>query len=355
MTLTAVPTVPSPLPPDRRKEGSTEYSIPLVCAISGITLGKFVPATNLRAGTSPYLKSWKETTFFHPIFSMSFSALLHRAHADWLLEKSGTQKLPMPEKKLQFLALLHSSECIRQDFPCLPSDRVVELYMSNLLEVLDWLHDTHSQQLHFPRLHIGKIESNKEIDPFSVVPAWLAACEVCKDEWENRVREKQKVAKQKAAVLAMKSIRKQMYQDISLKRLWNWVGAQVPSFVMEDNADLEQLFFTEEAKIAVWEKEDIVALEDLILTHCETGNSISFEVFKRIKVLKDWLHAYTDTFEIEVVDQFKEMKGLEEPKLEQFSNRATWLVAHARWKLGNRQDTSSSSASSANNSEEDQL
>ena len=59
----------------RREED--KFNIPLMCARSGIPLGKFIPSPGL-ATASPYVKAWKESTFLHPIFSLQFRELFHR-------------------------------------------------------------------------------------------------------------------------------------------------------------------------------------------------------------------------------------------------------------------------------------
>lgn len=329
------------LAPNGEPEG--KYFIPFKCARTGLVLGRFFPNSSM-GGSAAYVQSWKESIFYHPIFSYPLSTLLHKANAYWQLEKSGTRQVPMLQKQLLFLALLHASGCIRQDIACLPAPVVVETFFPQLLELLGWKEDVNSDRLRFPRLHIWKgagadftANAKGQKDPFSVVATWIIACEVCKDEWENVVREKQKAAKQKAAVLAMRSIRRSMYNDISLRRLWNWVTTQVPQFEMENNQDLEQLFFAEESKIHAWDKADIVALEDLILANCETGNSISYECFKRIHQLRAWLELYEDAFEIvDSSGQFAELKGVPAPEQKDFPSKSAWLVSKAKWDLANK-------------------
>lgn len=329
---------PTALAPDK-------FHMPLVCARSGLFLGKFYPSVGL-ASTTPYVQAWKETTFLHPIFSWSLSTLIYRAIANWNMEKTGTRSYPMREKQLMFLAMLHASNCIRQDAAGLPAPKIVEVHFPRLIELLSWKNDQASERLQFPRLHIWK-GANKEDENnlFVNVPGWIAACESVKEEWENIVRESQKKAKSQAHALAMKSIRRAMYSDISLRRLWNWIKAQAPQTVLEGNADLEQLFFAEENQINIWTKEDIEALEDLVIQYCELGTSVSHEVMKRIKLLMTWWQTYYDTFEI-IIDSgmFREHKGEPEPQQKDFDTKAKYLVALARWKLGNRPEVSEEEA-----------
>lgn len=313
-----------------------KFHMPLVCARSGVFLGKFYPSVGL-ASTTPYVNAWKETTFLHPIFSLSLSTLLHRATACWTLEKTGTRQFPIQHKQLLLLAMLHASGCIRQDVAGLPSPKIVEIHFPRVIELLGWKNDQASERLQFPRLHIwkGAIRED-ETNLFANVPMWIGACEGVKEEWESVTRETQKKAKALASAAAMRNIRRAMYQDISLRRLWNWISTQVPETVLVNNPDLQQLFFTTEDQINVWEAEDIEALEDLVLQYCELGNSISHEVMKRTKQLMEWYQLYYDTFEI-VVDttRFEGFKGMPEPQLKDFKTKAEWLVSVARWKLGN--------------------
>lgn len=329
--------VPSEVTEQRRAD-DRRYNIPLACARSGLPLGKFLPSGGL-LGT-PYLRAWKESAFLHPIFSLNLSELLHKAMANWQLEKSGTRQYPMREKQLQFLAMLWASGCIKQDAAGLPSPKVVETHFPRLIELLSWKYETASERVSFPKLHVWKGAVGEDQDNiFANVPNWLTVCEAWREEYENVARSRQKEAKKKAHELALRSIRKQMYADLSLRRLWNWIGSQVPQIVLENNPDLEQLFFVEEGQIHVWTIEDIEALEALFLSHCETGTSVSFEVSKRIRQLTEWLNIYNDTFEV-VVDASRfvaEWKGVPEPQAQQFPTRAAFLVARARWQLANKE------------------
>lgn len=329
------PEAKAPEVPARRE--IDKFNIPFVCARSGLLLGKFFPTSSM-AGSTPYVQHWKETIQYHPIFSLSFSALLHRANACWQLEKAGSRQFPMLQKQLLFLALLHSSGLIKQDVAGLPSPKIVEIHFSRVLELLGYKNDTNSSRLHLPKLHIWKGAAKEDgTNLFGNIPAWLDACESCKDDYENVARERQKAAKSKAHELALKSIRRAMYSDISLKRLWGWVEAQVPATEFELDETFKQLFFCEENQINVWTEDDIEDLESLILKFCETGNSVSFEVLKRVKQLREWLYIYNDTFEIVTTNvQFAALAGTPEPKISEFKTKAEWLVASARWKLGNQ-------------------
>lgn len=319
------------LPPEQLNR----FSIPLTCAHSGLFLGKFFPSSGLAQGTSgsPYVRSWKDNTFYHPVFSLTFSNLFHKATSSWQLEKTGTRPFPMQHKQLLFLAMLHSTGCIKQTSACLPPAKIVEIHFPRVVELLSWKHEIASERIQFPRLHIGE----NTVDPFSTVGTWITCCEVVKEEYEKVARTRQKEAKKRAAELALKSIKRQMYADISLRRLWNWVTTQVPSMKMEGNEDLEQLFFTEETRISVWTEEDIEALEELFLGYCELGNSISYEVGKRIAQIRNWLNIHNDAFTIVVDDEkFADQKGAPIPVESAFANRTAYLVATARHKLANR-------------------
>lgn len=321
---------------------SDKFHMPLICARSGVFIGKFYPSVGL-ASTQAYVQAWKEATFLHPIFSWSLGTLLHRATACWNLEKTGTRQYPLREKQLMFLAMLHSSGCIRQDIPCLPPAKTVEVHFPRLIELLGWKNDQTSERLQFPRLHVWKGAVHEDAtNPFATVPAWISACESVRDDWQNVVRESQKRAKGAAQALAMRNIRRAMYADISLRRLWNWVTTQVPQSVLDSNSDLQQLFFCEENQINVWTVEDIEALEDLVIQYCELGNSVSHEVMKRTKQLMTWFQTYYDTFEI-VIDSapFIAFKGAPEPRQSEFSTKSEFLVSLARWKLGNREGAGS--------------
>jgi hypothetical protein len=208
-----------------------------------------------------------------------------------------------------------------------------------VLELLGWKYETASDRVAFPKLHVWQGAGKEEQgNIFRNVGGWLDVCEVVKEEYENVSRTRQKEARRKAHDMALKSIKRAMYADVSLKRLWNWITSQVPQNILENNPDLEQLFFAEEQRISVWTGEDIEALETLWLRYCETGNSVSYEVGRRIAQLKMQLNIYNDTFElVDMSEQFKEQRGTAEPRPEAFANRAQYLVARAKWQLANKE------------------
>lgn len=316
-----------------------KFNIPLICARSGLFLGKFIPGNGLAVAT-PYVQAWKSSIFLHPIFSLPLGSLITRAEACWQLEKNGVRSFPMAHKQLLFLAMLHASDCIKQDVAGLPSPRIVEAHFNRLIELLGWKQDTASERVSFPKLHVWRGAAREdENNVFGNVGIWLDVVEVCKDEYENISRTRMKEARRKAHDMAMKNIKKAMYEDINLKRLWGWFTAQVPQVILENNADLEQLWYCDEQRIHVWTIEDIEAIETLLLKYCEIGNSVSHEFSKHIKKLAEWLNTYNDTFEIVVdtsAERYASHKGTPEPTQGQFKSKAEYFIARARWQLANK-------------------
>lgn len=323
--------------PEQEAE-SKKFRIPFVCRRSGLKLGDFFPVSSL-AGTSPYVHAWKETALYHPIFSLSLPAIIHRATAWHQLEKTGTRKFPMLQKQLLMLAMLHASGCIKQDIPALPSPRITDTFFGQVLEMLGWKNEISSDRLKLPMLHIWKGAAREmQADPFSQIPIWLKACASVKDDYENTVRTRQRAAKQQAANLAMKSIRRNMYEDISLRRLWNWMEAQIDSSLLSTDDSEKELFFVSEKNIQLYTHDEIDDLERLFLENCETGNSISHEVSRRINKIRSQLRIYEDTFEIQVdgATLHPEFHGQPAPEPSQFRNRVEFLVAKAKWELANK-------------------
>lgn len=325
---------------------SSKPSITLTCSRSGLKLGDFQPADYSSLGTSPFVAQWKKTSFMHPVFNLAFADVVRKATACWMLEKQGDKRYTMQYKQLIMLALLHSSGCIKQDVPALPSPKAVELYFSKLIEIMDWKLEVATDRLSLPRFHVwhGAAGESKS-DPFVTLDAWIKACEVCKEEYETVTRTRKADAKEKARAAAMRNIKASLYQDLSLRRLWNWLEAQVDSREMSNNAELESLFFCTDSNINAWDLDDIQALEDLFIANCELGNSISHEIQKRIDHLRSQRKAYSDAFEIVVGDEFLEWKGLSKPERKDYSSNAEFAVASARWMLANRPPVSNSSDS----------
>ena len=236
-----------------------------------------------------------------------------------------------------FLALLHAGNGIIQDFPCLPSPKIVEIHFARLIELMSWKEDINSDRLNFPRLRIGKQQSSRESpEPFANIGSRLQACDNCKDDYDNVVRERQKAAKKLAHQAAMRSIKRQMYADISIKRLWNWIDVQVPQMEMQNNPELKELFFIDDDKVQAFQEEDVSNLEAMVLEHCELGNSISHEVMNRIRHLREQQALYIDTFEIVLEKQFQEFADQPAPSARDFPTRAAYLVAQARWSIAQK-------------------
>jgi len=330
-STTTVPLLAVVPAPDR-------FHIPFVCKYSGLLLGKFYPNTGLynkttMDGMSPYVRNWQETVTLHPIFSVSVSALLIRARETFMLQKAGKLNFPMQQRQLMMLAMLHAGDAIVQDFPLLPEPRIADTYFAEVLEMIAWKHEVASTRLHFPRLHIGKDSG------FEQVPIWLKVCASCREEYENVVRTRQKAAKVKASEMAIKSLRKNLFENISLRRLWNWMEVQIPAMEIDSWPEVKELFFVDEKNIHAWTQSEVDTLEEIFLEFCEVGNSISHEVSKRIEEIRRWLSLYEDTFEILVTDQFPEWKGVPAPKAVDFPAKKDFLVAEAKWRLANRVQT----------------
>ena len=311
------------------------FNIPFVCKYSGLLLGNFYPNVGLYNkttvdGMSPYVRNWKETVTLHPIFSVGTSALLIRARETWMLQKAGKINFPMQQRQLMMLAMLHAGDAILQDFPLLPEPRIADTYFAEVLEMITWKQEVASTRLHFPRLHIGKDSG------FEQVPIWLKVCASCREDYENVVRSRQKAAKVKATEMAIRSLRKNLFENISLRRLWNWMEVQIPAMEIDAWPESKELFFCDEKNIHAWTQSEVDTLEEIFLEFCEVGNSISHEVSKRIEEIRRWLSLYEDTFDILVTDQFPEWKGLDAPIAASFPTKKDFLIAEAKWRLANR-------------------
>ena len=333
--MASTPTAAATTDTSSRSDASSRYQIPFVCKHSGLLLGSFFPNVGLYNkttldGMSPYVRNWQEAIILHPIFSVSTSALLIRARETYMLQKSGKLNFPMQQRQLMMLAILHAGNAVVQDKQGLPEPRIADTYFAQVLEVVDWKVSTGSARLILPKLHIWK-ESG-----FEQIPAWLKACAELKEEYENVARTHQNAAKRKAAEWAMKNIKKNLYENISLRRLWNWVEVQVDSHEFADWPEMKDLFFVDEKNIGAWTQSEVETLEEIFLEYCEMGNSISYEVSKRIREIAGWLSLYEDTFEILTTDQFPEFKGVAAPKIANFPNKTAFLVAEAKWKLANK-------------------
>lgn len=327
-------------------EKDPRFSIEMRCTRSGLVLGKFFPNTGLynenvkgqsMEGMSPYVRDWKQTQSFHPIFSVSWVGLDSRISSCYQLEKAGKISYPMWQKQLHLLAMMYATDSIVQDVPALPSPKMTEAHFADVLALCQWKMNVASSRIAFPKLHVWKGAAGEFVgDLFQQLPVWIRLCKEVQDEWANAVRERSRLARKAAQDLAMKNIRKLAYEDISLRKLWNWMEVQIPSKEHADWPEMKDLFFVKDSEIHLWTPSEIETLEEIFLEFCEVGNSVSHECGKRINAIRKMKRDYDDTFEITKGEQFPELRGTKKPEKKDFPSLGAFYVAEAKWNLANR-------------------
>lgn len=296
------------------------------------------------AGHIPYLAQWKETQAYHPLFSLSHSALLNYSKSLWAhicslsAEDSVGPKAEKSETLLRVatLALLHHLADVEQTTVWMPSLQAVSTNWKSLLELSYWKLNLESVRFKFPKLRISKFNNGISLSAF------IEDCWACKKEYDSHKKTLSEEAAAKAAEDALLSIRGEIAGKApkSKRMLWKWFVAHMPSRYSKDlDGWMFEIWDAEtESEISEFTMADIDLFEEIFLCEVPTGSSISHAFLERIsnkrKVLENKFH----TFEILVPESIAEQKeagtiATEEPKLADFPSKVQFIIAHAKWKL----------------------
>lgn len=324
-------------------------SYQLTCKFSGLPIGML--SYQVVAGHMPYLSHWDNMVAMHPVFSMETGRLLAFARGEWnRLAKAAidNETTTAEESILQvsFLAVLHSLGSIDQQVPGLPPMNIVQSNMNRLFSLAFWHHRLDSQRFKFPRYKISKINDNNK---FTNISDYLDICFDKKVDYEEGVEDLAEQERVISAEKALKALRNSWIVPIGNKALWRWVSANLPEqYEAEKQGWMLTLFTGNERTILDFDKDEIILLEEIVVSECPRGNAIMFAVRERLeKILK----IYTDNKEAFTVDftdyeedeaelAFKEANGVstivEAPKLSDFPNKVAYIKANALWYLQQR-------------------
>ena len=320
------------------------YKLPLTCQYTGVNCGMLILPTV--AGYMPLLGQWKQQQVLHPLFSLEQTPLLQFSKNTWLRfcgfsqeEAADAVLTQKQEQMLQIacLALLHKLTDVKQEVPWLPDFVEVQNNCQSLIHLTYWKAYLDSKRFSFPTIRVSK--QNNAID----LKAFLQTCWDTKKSYETSIAgmaDEQQLDLAEAALLA---IRNELAgkRPTSERLLWKWFVANLPSRYSKDAAPdgwMHELFTAKGSNIFDFTKADINLFEEIFLSECPTGTSVSHAFLSVLASKKKLLENHFEAFEI-IVPQDLQIAAdsgeipLGEPLLADFPKKVFWMIAHAKWKL----------------------
>lgn len=323
-------------------ESQKVVRFPLTCQYTGILSGSLTLQTT--AGYLPLLSQWKQQQVLHPIFSLELLPLLAFSKNAWIrfcgFSQEEGENAELTDKQEQLLrvaalAMLHQIAEVRQDVPWLPEFVEVQNNWQSLISLSYWKAYLDSKRFSFPTVRISKFESSINLN------AYLQTCWAQKKSYETTVNERIEEAKVAVAEKALIAIRDELAgkRPVSTKLLWRWFMANLPSRYSRDASGwMWELFTAKDKTIFEFKMADCDLFEDIFLSECPTGSSVSHAFLNVLKSKRTLLENHFETFEIIIPSSLQAAAELGEidavePKLTDFPSKPKWMIAHAKWQL----------------------
>lgn len=336
--------------PDPKKPEQIKVRHIVRCARTGLFVAELDYL--VVAGIMPYLSHWNDMVALHPVFSMEHSKLIRFASDEWrrLAKKAADDEISDAESnvlRVTFLALLHALDCVKQDkeIQCLPPLHIVYSQMPKLMALSYWKFYLESKRFQFPTYHIAKINDNAS---FKHIADYLDLCFEIKNDYEMKKHTAEEEAKLKAAQEAVKLLNDVWVSPPSKKALWKWIVPQLAHTKWQPDTEgwLNTLFLGGSSIIVHdFDKEDILLMEEIIMSGIEAGTGMGKFVQGRIDTIKRTWEQYHETYEVDLAD-FAQNQGTlvngapvrhpdpgPEPVVTAFANRAQYTIARAKWQV----------------------
>lgn len=236
--------------------------------------------------------------------------------------------------------MLHQLTEVRQDIPWLPSFLDVQNNWQSLISLSYWKVYLDSKRFKFPMIRISRLETDINLNAF------LQTCWDRKKQYENAISQLAEEAAQNTAEKAMLAIRDELAgkRPRSQKLLWKWFLANLPARYSRD-ADgwMWELFTAKGDDVSEFTMADIDLFEEIFLTECPTGSSISYAFLEILRSKRKLLETHFEAFEILVpmelqADAAEGIIPAAEPRKEDFASKVAYMVAHAKWRLTHGSD-----------------
>ena len=316
---------------------------PLYCNYTGVQLG--ILDLTLTAGHVPYMSHWNEMVCHHPLFSLQQHHLCKHMQTEWerlsqLIADEVATDLETTNLRVGFVALLHNLGSIQRDrgIVGLPSILTVQTNLKNLIGLNYWQSYLASKRFTFPSLHISQLNNNVALDD---IRDYLTACWEQKANYEKNINDAQELERSKLAERALIAIRESWIKPAGKKLLWQYCLGYLQGQYAADAAGwMRTLFLGTSNNIINFDYDELVLMEEIIFSSIPTG-SIAFAVRERVnQIQQDWKNHY-DAFQIEesheeyVQELKQELQEQPEPQEKDFSSKAMYYVARAKWQLAN--------------------
>ncbi len=326
------------------------YQLPLICKRTGLVVGQL--SVVAVAGHYPMMGQWKDSMVLHPLFSLDEGALVKFSRNAWFrfcafnAEESIDDSLTTKQETLlrvAALAMLHKLTEFRQDQSWLPSWADTSKNWNSLLALSYWKNYLESERFRFPSLRISKLEP--EVD----LTSYLQLCWQIKKDYETRVSEKIEREKVESAEKALRVLRDDLAGKAprSARLLWRWFVANLPPRYASDVEGYMHKLFWKDAEWLINEEytiADMDVFEQIFLAECPTGNSLSHAFLNILKAKRNEFVNHFQTFEIMIPSIIQEQKAsgeiaVAEPQKADYTNKALYMIAHAKWKLAHKTES----------------
>lgn len=324
-------------------EQHKKYTIHLTCSRTGLVVGTF--NTIAVAGYQPLLGQWKNTQVLHPLFSLSPVALLQFSRNAYVRfcaltpeEAADGSVIARQEQLLRVasLCMLHNLTEVRQDIPWMPEWTEVADNWTSLIALSYWRAYLDSERFRFPAIRISRFERGIELRPY------LELCWQRKKEYENGVKDRGEKELAAIAERALINIRDALsgMRPLSTKILWRWFEQNMPERYQKDLVGwMWELFSASEKTVNEFTLRDVDLFEEIFLTECPTGSSISHAFLEVLRSKRALLESRLETFEILVPQVVQDAVASGEidvsvaPKREDFPSQVAYIIAMSKFRL----------------------
>ena len=265
----------------------------IYCQRSGIAIAQ---VRTLCVDGFPFVKSM-EGLLYHPMYGRNLDSLLAllrkdlsaAREANWILSPATQQ-----HAALCMSAILYNLGALKDDYACLPCEKVVIGSGARLLAIADWYHRATTKRLTLPRYRPHRDNLNVGWDNLS---GWLEACEEVRTVWETG-----KDANKRAAELTALTAKTQL--SVRTKRndlpgTWNWIAVQLSGNYPDGRIHTwKDLWMNGDIEQENWCLDDVEDLMFAITECCDVGNEVMHYVSGRIKHLKEMIRDFYSSFTI---------------------------------------------------------
>lgn len=291
----------------------------------------------------------------HPAFYAKQSFLLSRT-GDW-----AAHKLNESERRILFLALLHSTDLVEFRCPATPSDSAVQLNMESLIRFIGW-----QSAISSPRLVLPRFAISNETRTLPNIRHWLEAWWSAKEEFETGYITTSQLAKLRNREAALEKLIKNATKTVDdysgLLAAWAMEATGVPQGLREY---WTELFRLKNIDIYNAHTVDLEELVEHMEENLEHGSIYAHATLKHVKTLLaknkvglnfglgipseeleklDLMEMDANPFKIveDSLETYNTQRAIdaapsEEPSMRDFAgNRVKYLQARARWNLAQK-------------------